>query len=159
MDFRDHAVVDLARDISSGALSAKEVIEASFARIDATNESVNAFVALDRDGALRAAEAVDSARSRGEQLPPLAGIPIGVKDLEDAAGLPTTYGSACYRDAAPSLVDSALVGRLKAAGCIVVGKTNTPEFGWTAKTDNAVFGLTKNPWNLDYSPGGSSGRN
>jgi len=157
MDFRDQSIKELASDIASGAKSAREVVEASFARIDATNGAVNAFVSLDQVGALAAADRVDECRRNGEALPPLAGIPIGVKDLEDAAGLPTTYGSACYRDAAPATVDSALVARLKAAGCIVVGKTNTPEFGWTAKTDNAVFGLTKNPWNLAHSPGGSSG--
>ena len=157
MDFREHSVKELASEIASGARSAREVVEASFDRIDATNGLVNAFVNVDREGALLAADAVDARRARGEALPPLAGIPIGVKDLEDAQGLPTTYGSACYRDAAPATVDSALVARLKAAGCIVVGKTNTPEFGWTAKTNNAVFGLTKNPWNLHHSPGGSSG--
>lgn len=157
MDFREQSIKELASDMASGAKSAREVVEASFARIEEANGEINAFVSLDHDGALSAAIAIDERRARGDVLPPLAGIPIGVKDLEDAKGLATTYGSACYRDAAPATVDSALVARLKAAGCIVVGKTNTPEFGWTAKTNNAVFGLTKNPWNLAHSPGGSSG--
>jgi aspartyl-tRNA(Asn)/glutamyl-tRNA(Gln) amidotransferase subunit A len=88
---------------------------------------------------------------------PLAGIPIGVKDLEDAAGLPTTLGSAAFAGQAPAPADSALVARLRAAGCVILGKTNTPELGWKADTDNVVFGATRNPWNLEHSPGGSSG--
>ena len=157
MDFRTESVFDLAHSISKGERSVPEVVTASLDRIEELNPRINAFTTLDRQGALREAAAVDGARSRGEALPPLAGIPIGVKDLEDAEGLPTSYGSACYRGAQPATGDSTLVARLKAAGCIVVGKTNTPEFGWTAKTDNALFGLTKNPWNLEHTPAGSSG--
>ena len=84
-------------------------------------------------------------------------MPLGVKDLEDAEGFPTTHGSPLEADAAPASRDSHLVARLRRAGCVVVGKTNTPEYGWTACTTNAVFGFTRNPWNLDRSAGGSSG--
>ena len=81
-----------------------------------------------------------------------------MKDLEDAAGYVTTHGSAADADGPPAAADSTLVARLVAAGCVVVGKTNTPELGWKADTDNPLFGATLNPWNLDHTPGGSSGR-
>ena len=86
----------------------------------------------------------------------LAGLPVGVKDLEDVAGLPTTYGSVPFKDYRP-VKDSVQVARLKAAGAIILGKTNTPEFGYTGLTKNRVFGVTRNPWNLERTPGGSSG--
>ena len=84
-------------------------------------------------------------------------MPLLVKDLTDVAGLPTTYGSPLYADATPAAADASIVARLRAAGAIVVGKTNTPAFGWTAFTDNLVYGATRNPWNHDRAPGGSSG--
>ncbi len=93
----------------------------------------------------------------GEDPGPLAGIPLGVKDLDDAEGFVTSHGSAIFAGDPPARADSPLVARLRAAGCVVVGKTNTPELGWKADTDNAVFGATCNPWNLAHSPGGSSG--
>src|ERR1700676_1308925 len=99
----------------------------------------------------------DAQVAAGVDPGPLAGIPIGVKDLEDAAGYVTTHGSPAFADRPPASSDSALVARLVAAGCVVVGKTNTPELGWKADTDNALFGPTLNPWNLDPTPGGSPG--
>jgi Asp-tRNA(Asn)/Glu-tRNA(Gln) amidotransferase A subunit family amidase len=157
MDFRTHSITALAQSVRNGDVRAVELVEAALARIDTLNPTVNAFVAIDSDGALASARAVDEARARGDDLGPLAGIPLGVKDLEDARGLPTTYGSAGEGSGTPAANDSILVGRLKDAGCIVVGKTNTPEFGWYGQTDNPVFGTTRNPWNTDHTPGGSSG--
>jgi Asp-tRNA(Asn)/Glu-tRNA(Gln) amidotransferase A subunit family amidase len=118
---------------------------------------LNAFVAVDFESALEQAEGIDRKLAAGGRAGPLAGVPLGVKDLEDAAGFVTTFGSALFADAPPAVDDSILVARLRAAGCVIVGKTNTPEFGWKGATDNALFGPTRNPWNLERSPGGSSG--
>jgi Asp-tRNA(Asn)/Glu-tRNA(Gln) amidotransferase A subunit family amidase len=118
---------------------------------------VNAFVALDGDRALADAAAMDARVAAGEDVGPLAGIPIGVKDLEDAIGFRTTQGSAVFADSPVATADSALVERLKAAGCIVLGKTNTPELGHKGDTINPLFGATCNPWDLGRSAGGSSG--
>ncbi|MGO8872257.1 MAG: amidase [Acidimicrobiales bacterium] len=157
MDFRRESVVGLAAQVREGRTSATEVVRHALEQISLHNPTVNAFVAVDEERAWAAAEAVDAAVAAGRDPGPLAGIPIGVKDLEDAAGYVTTHGSAAFADRAAAAHDSALVARLVAAGCVVVGKTNTPELGWKADTDNTVFGPTCNPWNLDHSPGGSSG--
>src|SRR5699024_1329478 len=100
---------------------------------------------------------IDQRVAHGDDPGPLAGIPVAVKDLEDVAGLPTTFGSVLFADAAPARQDSIGVQRLRAAGAIVVGKTNTPAFGCKGTTDNPLFGPTRNPWHPAYSPGGSSG--
>ena len=157
MDFRRVSVTDLADDVRSGRTAARELVTHALARIDALNGDVNAFVAVDDTVALEAAGQIDDMVAAGRDPGPLAGIPIGVKDLEDAAGFVTSHGSAVFAGGAAATADSALVARLKAAGCVVVGKTNTPELGWKGDTDNATFGPTRNPWNLDHSPGGSSG--
>jgi aspartyl-tRNA(Asn)/glutamyl-tRNA(Gln) amidotransferase subunit A len=137
-------------------LSAMELMQASLARIDATHGKLNAFVALrDRDALFEDARAADERIARGEGRP-LEGIPLGVKDLENAEGLVTSEGSVPFKDNLAER-DSVQVARLRAAGAIVVGKTNAPEFGYTAITKNLLFGETRNPWNLDHSPGGSSG--
>src|SRR4051794_21116011 len=157
MDFRRETVAGLAGAVRSGRLSARELVEHSLERIDATNGAINAFVVVDADGARAAAAEIDRQIAEGDDPGPLAGIPIGVKDLEDVAGLPTSHGSVAYRDCGPAAADSVLVNRLRAAGAVVVGKTNTPEFGWKPQTDNAVFGTTRNPWDPARTPGGSSG--
>jgi Asp-tRNA(Asn)/Glu-tRNA(Gln) amidotransferase A subunit family amidase len=157
MDFRKMPLSEIVGEVRSGRTGAREVVTHCLERIEALNPSVNAFVAVDADAALAAAKRIDDAVAAGRDPGPLAGVPIGVKDLEEAKGFRTTHGSPLLADDGPSPVDSALVARLKAAGCVVVGKTNTPEFGWKADTDNALFGRTRNPWNLDHSAGGSSG--
>ena len=157
MDFRTTTVAALAADVSAKRTSARELVEAALARIEAVDPKVNAFVAVDGERALADADAVDARLATGEDVGPLAGIPIGVKDLEDAAGFRTTQGSAVFADGPVVSVDSPLVTRLKAAGCIVVGKTNTPELGHKADTVNPLFGATGNPWDLTRSAGGSSG--
>ncbi len=157
MDFRRDTVEGLAERVRSGALGARELLDATLERIEALNPQVNAFVAVDADGARAAADAIDDAVAAGEDPGPLAGIPLAVKDLEDAAGMVTTLGSTLWASDPPARRDSTLVERLRAAGCVVVGKTNTPELGWKAESDNAVYGATRNPWNLERSPGGSSG--
>ena len=157
MDFRLTSVAALAADVSAKRTSARELTQAALDRIDAVDPQVNAFVAVDAERAMADAARLDERLAGGEDIGPLAGIPIGVKDLEDAAGFRTTQGSAVYADSPIATVDSPLVERLKAAGCIVVGKTNTPELGHKADTTNPVFGATHNPWSLGHSAGGSSG--
>lgn len=137
-------------------VSAVELMEATLARIDAANTTLNAFVAMrDRDVLLAEARAAQARITRGDARA-LEGVPLGVKDLEDVAGMVTTHGSLPFKDHVAAR-DSIQVERLEAAGAIVVGKTNAPEFGYTAITKNLVFGTTRNPWNLDRTPGGSSG--
>ncbi len=157
MDFRTVSVVDLAGRVRSGQVSASELVDHALAQVAAHNGTVNAFVAVDEGRARAAAATVDAQVAAGEDPGPLAGIPLGVKDLEDAAGYVTTQGSAAYGGRPAATEDSILVSRLVAAGCVVVGKTNTPELGWKADTDNPLFGPTLNPWNLEHTPGGSSG--
>ena len=143
---------ELAAGIRAREFSVREVMESHLARIEAVNPRVNAIVTLDAEGALRAASAADAGEPRGV----LHGLPIAVKDLEDTAGMRTTYGSPLFASHVPD-TDSLLVERLRAAGAIVIGKTNTPEFGAGSQTFNAVFGATRNPWDLSRTPGGSSG--
>ena len=157
MDFRKESVADLAESVRFGKIAARELVQHALDRIEMLDEQVNAFTAIDGEAALTAAAVIDERVARGDDVGDLAGIPLAVKDLEDAAGFTTSHGSAAWADDAPCGVDSLLVARLKAAGCIVVGKTNTPELGWKADTENGVFGATRNPWNLAHSPGGSSG--
>ena len=148
---------ELAGEVRSGELSAREVVAHALERIETLNPVLHAFVAVDAEAALEAAGRVDETVAAGDDPGVLAGIPIGVKDLEDAAGYVTSQGSAIFAGGAAVTTDSPFVARLKAAGCVVVGKTNTPELGWKADTVNMVFGATSNPWNTENSVGGSSG--
>lgn len=137
-------------------ISPVELMQETLARIAEHDPKINAVVALGEPGDLLAqARAAEARYARGEARA-LEGIPLGVKDLEDAEGFCTTQGSVPFRDYRPER-DSVQVARLRAAGAIVVGKTNAPEFGCTAITRNLLFGETRNPWNLERSPGGSSG--
>jgi amidase len=131
-------------------------MQAVLARIDAVNPHVNAYVTLARESALASARMATAALRRRATLPPLFGIPVSIKDLNATKGLRTTWGSKIYENFIPS-EDALDVARLKAAGAIVVGKTNTPEFGAGGNTFNAVFGATRNPWNPALTSGGSSG--
>ncbi|HLI58143.1 MAG TPA: amidase [Solirubrobacteraceae bacterium] len=146
----------LAGAIRDRELSAREVVAAHLGRIERVNPRLNAIVTLDPERALAEADAADARQARGEPLGPLHGLPVAVKDLEDTAGMRTTYGSALFAEHVPA-ADGLLAARLRAAGAIVVGKTNTPEFGVGSHTFNEVFGATRNPWAPDRSAGGSSG--
>lgn len=156
-DFRGTTVAEVAAQVRSGEVTARQQVEKALAAIDATNDTLHAFVAVDADAALAAADDIDRRVAAGEDPGLLTGVPLGVKDLEDAIGYVTTHGSALHRDDPPATKDSVLVGRLRAAGCVVVGKTNTPEFGWQGDTANEIFPDTVNPWGLGRSAGGSSG--
>lgn len=157
MDFRETTVAQLAAQISRREVAAREVVDAALTRIDRLDGRLGAFVALDPEAARAEASAIDARIAGGEDVGALAGVPIGVKDLDDAAGFVTTKGSAAHVDDPPAADDSPFVERLRAAGCVVLGKTNTPEFGWKADTVNEIFGATHNPWTLERSAGGSSG--
>lgn len=156
MDFRMESIFELAGRVRAREMSAQEVVQASLDRIDELNPRLHAFVDVDPVTSLAAAAEVDDIIAEGRDPGPLAGIPLAVKDLEDAAGYPTTRGSKALPPRHAER-DSELVTRLRAAGCVVVGKTNTPELGWKAETDNRRFGATFNPWGDALSPGGSSG--
>jgi amidase len=152
-DLRYVPATHLARLIRTRKVSATEVMRACIAQVERANPAVNAIVTFLPEQALKEAKALD--RKRGPR-PPLAGLPIAYKDLVDTKGVRTTRGSLVYRDFVPTQ-DALLVERLKAAGAITLGKTNTPEFGAGSNTFNQVFGATRNPYDLTKTAGGSSG--
>jgi len=147
---------ELARRIRAGELSAREVMEAHLAQIDRINPKVNAIVTLLPEQAMEQAAAADEALARGEEVGPLHGLPIAYKDLTPTQGIRTTFGSPIYADFVPDH-DALIVERLKNAGAITIGKTNTPEFGAGSQTYNEVFGETLNPYDTSKTCGGSSG--
>jgi amidase len=142
--------------VRAGSLSALELVDAHLVRIERLNPAVNAVVTLVADRAIAAAREADRSRAEGRELPPLHGLPIAHKDLVDTAGVRTTYGSPSFAGHVPD-ADALLAVRLREAGAILVGKTNTPEWGAGSHTFNPVFGLTRNPWDATRSAGGSSG--
>jgi amidase len=150
------SATELATAIRRRELSCVEVMEAHLARIEAVNPLLNAIVTLDPELGAREAAAADAALARDEAPGPLHGLPMAIKDLEDTEGMRTTYGSPIYRDHVPT-ADTLMVARLRHAGAIVIGKTNTPEFGAGSQTFNPVFGATRNPYDPARTPGGSSG--
>jgi amidase len=147
---------ELLRLYKTRKASPLEVMQAVFARIDAVNPALNAYVTLAREAAFAGARKATAALKGKTALPPLHGIPVSIKDLTPTKGIRTTWGSKIFADHVPE-EDAITVERLKDAGAIVVGKTNTPEFGAGGNTFNAVFGPTRNPWNPDLTCGGSSG--
>ena len=147
---------DLATAIRTKKLSPVEVVEHLLERIKAINPKINAYVTITEDSAMTAAKEAEDAVMTGRQLGPLHGVPVALKDTNFTKGVRTTMGSRLMEDFVPE-EDSVHVERLKKAGAIVLGKTNTPEFAAKAVTDNLVFGITRNPWNLEKTPGGSSG--
>ena len=148
---------ELARAIRTRAVSAVEVMKACLAQIKRVNPEVNAICTLvDEDSLLRQARDADAQLKKSARVGPLHGFPHAVKDLVPTAGIRTTYGSRIYKDNIPA-EDALIVERIKAAGAIIIGKTNTPEFGAGSQTFNAVFGATRNPYDLTKTCGGSTG--
>jgi amidase len=145
----------LRRRMLSGELRAADVVEACLERVTQLNPRVNAVVTLN-ENALAEANALDDRRARGETPGLLFGLPVGIKDVTPVRGMRTTYGSPLYRDHEPA-EDALVVQRIRAAGGVIIGKTNTPEFAAGGNTNNSVFGPTRNPWNPDRSAGGSTG--
>ncbi|HEY7802108.1 MAG TPA: amidase [Dehalococcoidia bacterium] len=144
----------LADAIRAGEVRSSDAVEASLAAIG--RSELNAVVYLDGDGAREAAAAIDRRIAAGEAPGLLAGVPILVKDLEDAAGMPTTHGSVVFKDNIAT-ADSISTARLRAAGAVIVGKSAAPEFGLVGYTATKLHGVTRNPWNRERTPGGSSG--
>jgi aspartyl-tRNA(Asn)/glutamyl-tRNA(Gln) amidotransferase subunit A len=150
-------MIESAEAVRRGGIKAVALVEESLAAVAARNPALNAFIMMRSEQALAEAADIDRRIGRGEDPGPLAGVPFGVKDIEDLAGLPTTQGSLLLRDAPPATRDSGHVARLRAAGAIPIGKTNICEFGIDSSTYNRLWGTTRNPWNVDLTPGGSSG--
>ena len=148
--------VELAARIRRKDVSAREVMAAHLGQIERVNPRVNAIVTLVADRAMADAARADEATARGDKLGPLHGLPIAHKDLVETAGIRTTRGSPFYRDFVPK-EDAPIITRMRAAGALTLGKTNTPEFGAGSHTFNTVFGATKNPYNTGRTCGGSSG--
>ena len=150
------SATDLVELIHSKQVLPSEVTRAVLDRIEAVNPRLNAYCEVAAKTALAAAAAADETVQRGEQLGPLCGVPISVKDILYVCDSRTTFGSRLFADHI-TREDAPAIERLRRAGAIFVGRTNTPEFGWKGVTDNRLFGATGNPWNLQLTPGGSSG--
>ncbi len=147
---------EIAAAVASRKISPREVVIASLDRAEAVEPALNAFVQIDRDGALAQAEALERALAQGASPGPLAGVPVSVKDLIDVAGLRASYGSLTLKDAVAE-ADAPSVERLRRAGAIIIGKTTTSELGYRGYTQSLVHGDTRNPWDTARTPGGSSG--
>jgi amidase len=150
------SALELRNLIRDREVTPTEVLEAHLTAIERQNPKFNAIVTLVEDQARAAAAAAGAAVAAGEQLGPLHGLPVAIKDVTTTAGIRTTFGSPLFKDFVPE-EDAAVVSRLRRAGAIVLGKTNTPEFATGANTVNELFGATRNPWNPELSPAGSSG--
>ncbi|MFF2145397.1 Asp-tRNA(Asn)/Glu-tRNA(Gln) amidotransferase subunit GatA [Kitasatospora sp. NPDC058190] len=151
-----YTAAETAAAIAKGEVSAVEVAQAHLDRIEAVDKKVNAFLHVDTEGALNAAKAVDDKRAKGEELGPLAGVPLALKDVFTTKGVPTTCGSKMLEGWIPPY-DATLTSRLKDAGVVILGKTNMDEFAMGSSTENSAYGPTGNPWDLTRIPGGSGG--
>ena len=144
------------RRYRDGSLSPVEATRAHLARLDAVEPAINAFMTRDHESAMAEAKASEARWAKGAPVGPLDGVTVTIKDLIPQKGRPMRNGSATS-DATPCEVDAPSVARLREAGCVFLGKTTSPEFGWKGITDGPLFGYTRNPWNLAHTPGGSSG--
>ncbi|MGY1812046.1 Asp-tRNA(Asn)/Glu-tRNA(Gln) amidotransferase subunit GatA [Blastococcus sp. SYSU D00820] len=148
--------VELGRRLSAGELSSVELTQAYLDRIAAEDGAIGAYLHVDGEAALQRAAAVDAARAAGEELGPLAGLPVALKDVFVTEGVPTTSGSRILEGWRPPY-DATVAGRLKDAGTVLLGKTNMDEFAMGSSTENSAYRVTRNPWDLARIPGGSSG--
>jgi aspartyl-tRNA(Asn)/glutamyl-tRNA(Gln) amidotransferase subunit A len=151
------SATEIADAVRRREVSAREMVDRALERVEKSNERLNAFVHVDARQARADADRIDRAIGRGETAGPLAGVPFGVKDMDHCAGMPTSYGSLIHKGRAPAEHDSVHVGRLRASGAIPIGMTSCSEFGTVHFTHTKAWGTTRNPWNLDLTPGGSSG--
>ncbi len=150
------SAIDMADAIKMKRLSPVEIMEAVLSRIEQLNSKVNAYCSLAAENSLKEAKKAEAMVMKGNRLGALHGVPVSIKDLIFTKSIRTTGGSKIYAKFIPEQ-DAIVVERLKKAGAIIIGKTNTAEFGWVAITDNKLFGVTRNPWALERTPGGSSG--
>ncbi len=150
-------ISEVAAAVASGATTARSMVELALDRIERLDPDLGAVVALRADEAIREASSLDAQIASGGKPGTLAGVPVLVKDMEDVAGMRTTHGSLLFAESPAAALDGLIPDRLRAAGAIIVGKTNLPEFATEGFTDNRLFGPTRNPWGRDWSPGGSSG--
>jgi len=156
-DFAWDSAASVAAAVAAGRVSATHIVEATLARIRERDPLLNSFTAVTERRALARANALDAARTKGEKLPPLAGVPFAVKNLFDVAGLPTLAGSKINRELPPAPRDAALIERLEAAGAILVGALNMGEYAYDFTGENIHDGPSRNPHDLDRMTGGSSG--
>ena len=147
---------DMASALAAKEISSVELTQQHLDRISSVDGKINAFLHIDNTGALEQAAEIDKKRASGEKLSPLAGVPIAVKDILAQKGIPTTAGSKILEGWRPPY-DSTVVAKLKAAGVVILGKTNMDEFAMGSSTENSAYGTTQNPWDLTRTPGGSSG--
>jgi aspartyl-tRNA(Asn)/glutamyl-tRNA(Gln) amidotransferase subunit A len=150
-------VIEIAESVRSGDRRAVDVLDEALAAVRRDNDRLGAFVHVDEELARAAAASVDATVAAGDDPGPFAGVPIGVKDLEDCAGMPTSQGSLVFLGRGPVDHDSIHVARLRSAGAVPIGKTAAPEFGTLNFTRTKAFGTARNPWDADRTPGGSSG--
>ncbi|MDT4983912.1 MAG: aspartyl-tRNA(Asn)/glutamyl-tRNA(Gln) amidotransferase subunit, partial [Pseudonocardiales bacterium] len=155
-DLTRRTAAETAAAVASGEVSAVEVAQAHLDRIAEVDGQVHAFLHVDTDGALAAAKAVDEKVAAGEELSPLAGVPLAMKDVVVTKGLPTTAGSKILEGWRPPY-DATITRRIKDAGIVMLGKTNMDEFAMGSSTENSAYGPSHNPWDLGRIPGGSSG--
>ncbi|AQP47202.1 aspartyl/glutamyl-tRNA amidotransferase subunit A [Tessaracoccus aquimaris] len=156
MNILKSTAADLGRAMAAGELTSEALTQACLDQIDALNPTLNVFLSVDADSALEQARAIDARRAAGEELGPLAGVPIGVKDNFCTTDFPTTCGSKILDGWVPPY-DATVVAKLRAAGLVIVGKTNMDEFAMGSSTETSYFGPTRNPWDTERIPGGSGG--
>src|SRR5579859_5886516 len=147
----------IADAVRGRQVAAAEILEWYLARINDGNKDLNAFIYLEAEGARARAREIDAMIARGQNPGLFAGVPMGVKDLDECAGMPSSQGSLLFKGGPPAKVDAPHIARLRRAGAVFVGKTAAPEFGLHSITASRAWGVTRNPWNLALSPGGSSG--
>lgn len=156
MDIMRLTAVETGKLIKSGEITVKEAVEAAFAQIESVESEVHSFVSLDKEGALSRAEEVQKLIDDGTLSGPLAGVPVAIKDNMCTEGMLTTCSSKILENFNPTFTAEA-VKNLEKAGAVIIGKTNMDEFAMGSTTETSYYGVTKNPWNLDHVPGGSSG--